>query len=217
MGMVPYHPMLALQHERHRLVRDGLIEDTLFLLQHPPVITLGRNARGEHVRADAPVLRGRGIEVVSTRRGGDVTYHAPGQIVGYPIVRLRVREQDVRRFVFHLEELLIRTVSDFGISARRIESLRGIWVGDAKLAAIGVRLARWTTMHGFALNVDLDLSGFDLIVPCGIRDRGTTSLAALLGVAPPRAEVEDRLAFHAGDVLQRDVYEGAASAWTMAT
>ena len=143
------------------------------------------------------------VDLERTGRGGEAMYHAPGQVVGYPILHLRPGERDVRAYVWRIEELLIRTVADFGVSAGRVEGLRGIWVDGQKIAAIGVRLSRWTTMHGFALNVSTDLSGFGLIVPCGIRDREVTSLERVLGTAPRLEVVLDRLTHHAAQVLGR--------------
>ncbi|MEK7703782.1 MAG: lipoyl(octanoyl) transferase LipB [Myxococcota bacterium] len=203
MGRVPYRPMLALQEQRHAEVKAGVAEDTLFLLEHEPVLTTGKNRGAEHVLASMLTLAARGIEVVETSRGGDVTYHGPGQLVGYPIVKLRPGEQDIRRYVERLEEILIRTAADFGVLATRVEGLRGIWVGDSKLAAVGVRIAEWTTLHGFALNVEPQPDGFALIVPCGLHGRGVTSLAQLLGTAPCMEEVRTRVAHHAGAVLRR--------------
>lgn len=208
MGRVPYGPMLALQEERHRAVADGVGPETLFLLEHEPVVTLGKNAAGAHVLHPEPELARRGVELFATGRGGDVTYHGPGQIVGYPILALGEGEQDIKGYVYKLEEVLIRTVSDFGVSATRVDGLRGIWVGNDKIGAIGVRIARWTTLHGFALNVMTDLSGFALIVPCGLVGRGVTSLAQLRGSqAPSLREVEDRIILHAGTIFGRSTSE----------
>ena len=207
MGMTAYGTMLGLQEKRHCEVRDGLQDDTLFLLEHLPVITTGKNTGTGHILANGEELNRRGVTHYETGRGGDVTYHGPGQIVGYPIVELQDSERDIRRFVGCLEEVLIRTAADFGVKAERVQGLRGIWVGNDKLAAIGVRISRWTTMHGFALNVSTELSGFDLIVPCGLHGRGVTSLQKLLGEAPPLGIVEDRLSSHAAEVLGRQAYD----------
>jgi lipoyl(octanoyl) transferase len=147
------------------------------------------------------VLAARGVEVHETGRGGDITYHGPGQIVGYPIIDLKPDRCDVHRYVRDLEEVLIRTSADYGIDATRVEGLTGVWVGRDKLAAIGVRIARWITSHGFAFNVTTDLGYFDLIVPCGIANRSVTSLARLLGHPVDRQEVEDRIATHFGEVF----------------
>lgn len=211
MGTIGYEPMHELQKQRQADVRDGSQDDTLFLLEHSPVITAGKNTGRDNILASAQELERLGVELFDSGRGGDVTYHAPGQIVGYPIVRLQEGEKDIRRYVCNLEEVLIRTAKDFGVTARRVEGLRGIWVGNEKLAAIGVRISRWTTMHGFAINVSTDLRGFDLIVPCGLHGRGVTSLEKLLGEAPSLVDVENRLAHHCAEVLGRELQEAEAS------
>jgi lipoyl(octanoyl) transferase len=171
----------------------GRVRDTLLLLEHNPVFTLGRNARRENVLLSEALLRARGFDVFETGRGGDVTYHGPGQVVGYPILDLAPDRRDVHRYVRDLEEVMIRACADYGIAARRIPGLTGTWVGDSKIGAIGVRIARWVTSHGFAFNVTTDLSPFGLIVPCGIRERGVTSLERLLGRPLPMDEVVSRL------------------------
>jgi lipoyl(octanoyl) transferase len=183
------------------------VDDVLLLVEHPHVLTLGVRGDGgrSHILASADTLNSRGVEVHETGRGGDITYHGPGQIVGYPIVDLQPDRCDVHRYVRDLEEVLIRTAADYGVSARRVDGLTGVWVGDEKLAAIGVRIARWVTSHGFALNVTTDLGYFDLIVPCGIAGRGVTSLARLLGRPVERTEVEDRIGRHFCDVFERAV------------
>jgi lipoyl(octanoyl) transferase len=191
-----------------RLVADrqgGRISDTLLLLEHDPVFTLGRNARRENLLLAEELLRARGFEVFETGRGGDVTYHGPGQIVGYPILDLSPDRRDVHRYVRDLEEILIRTCRDYAVKAGRIPGLTGVWVGEEKIAAIGVRIARWVTSHGFALNVATDLAPFRLIVPCGIADRGVTSLERLLGAPLPLPEVMEGLAAHAARVFGREI------------
>ena len=195
-GTVPYRTALERQQDLVRSRQAGDIPDQLVLLEHPPVITVGVSGRGRpgHVLAPADRLREHGIEVMEVPRGGDVTYHGPGQLVGYPILSLRPDRCDVHRYVRDLEEVLIRTAARFGVEAGRIDGLTGIWVGREKLAAIGVRLSRWVTSHGFALNVATDLDHFRLIVPCGLAGYGVTSLARLLGTAPPWAEVEATVA-----------------------
>jgi lipoyl(octanoyl) transferase len=176
--------------------RRGDIPDQLLLLEHPPVITLGVKVRNDrtHVLATPERLAALGVELHETGRGGDVTYHGPGQVVGYPILDLRPDRCDVHAYVRDLEEVMIRAARVFGVEAARVAGLTGIWVGSEKLAAIGVRISRWITSHGFAFNVNTDLSHFDLIIPCGITDRGVTSLQKLLGRPVPIAEVEEALA-----------------------
>ena len=200
-----YRDALALQRA---LVEDrirGAIDDTLLLVEHPHVLTLGVRGDGgrSHILAAPELLRARGVEVHEAGRGGDITYHGPGQVVGYPIVSLKPDRQDVHRYVRDLEEVLIRTSGDYGIEAGRVQGLTGVWVRSEKLAAIGVRIARWVTSHGFAFNVTTDLEYFNLIVPCGIGDRGVTSLARLLGRAIDRREVEDHIVAHFCGVFDR--------------
>lgn len=191
LGLVDYQAALDLQKDLVEQRKQGLIPDQLLLLEHPHVITLGaRNHNASSNVLETPeALARRGVAVFETGRGGDVTYHGPGQLVGYPIIELQRDRRDVHRYVRDLEEVLIEAVSDFGIAASRIPGLTGIWVGDHKLAAIGVRISRWVTSHGFALNVSTDLSNFGLIVPCGITDKGVTSMERLLGRPVPMAEV----------------------------
>jgi len=179
------------------------VGDLLLFAEHPHVLTLGVRGDGgrSHILATAEALARRGIEVHETGRGGDITYHGPGQIVGYPIVDLKPDRCDVHRYVRDLEDVLIRTAADYGLDAGRVEGLTGVWVGREKLAAIGVRISRWITSHGFALNVSTNLDYFDLIIPCGIPDRGVTSLERLLGRPIDSLEVQDRLANHLSSVF----------------
>ncbi len=198
LGLMPYADALALQRSLVEERRVGTIGDQLLFVEHPHVLTLGVRGDGGrgHILATPEVLAARGVAVYETGRGGDVTYHGPGQIVGYPIVDLNPDRRDVHRYVRDLEEVLILTAADYGIRAERVAGLTGVWVGREKLAAIGVRIARWITSHGFAFNVTTDMEYFDLIVPCGIADRGVTSLSRLLGRDVQRADVEDRIAAH---------------------
>lgn len=202
LGRVGYADGLELQAQLVADRQAGRIPDTLLLLEHDPVFTLGRNARKENVLFAEDALRARGFDVFETGRGGDVTYHGPGQLVGYPILDLSPDRRDVHRYVRNLEEVMIRTCRDYGIEAGRIPGLTGTWVGHEKIGAIGVRISRWITSHGFAFNVATDLSPFSLIVPCGIPDRGVTSLERLLQRAVPLPEVMDRLAAHFVGVLR---------------
>lgn len=214
LGLARYGEALALQRALVEERRAGRVPDLLLLLQHPPVITLGVRGDGgrSHIVASAERLAELGVEISETGRGGDVTYHGPGQIVGYPIVDLRPDRCDVHRYVRDVEEVMIRACADYGVDARRIDGLTGAWVGDRKIGAIGVRISRWITSHGFAFNVNTDLDSFDLIVPCGLADRGVTSLEQLLGRRLPIGEVEDALAHHAGAVFDRQVTPAAVPA-----
>ena len=197
LGLVGYDDALGMQRELVEERRAGRIGDTLLLLEHPPVITLGVKTRGNptHIVASSDELTAAGVTVHETGRGGDITYHGPGQLVGYPILDLRPDRCDVHRYVRDLEEVLILAIREFGIEGRRVTGLTGVWVGpegrEEKIAAIGVRISRWITSHGFALNVATDLRHFRLIVPCGIADRGVTSIERLLGRSVAMPDVED--------------------------
>jgi lipoyl(octanoyl) transferase len=196
LGRVDYTAALDLQRHLVEERRAGRIADTLLLLEHPPVITLGVKTRGatSNIRASADELAADGVTVHETGRGGDVTYHGPGQLVGYPIIDLNPDHRDVHQYVRDLEEMLIGAVAEFRVAAGRVKGLTGVWAGppgsENKLAAIGVRISRWITSHGFALNVGTDLRHFELIVPCGIVDRGVTSLEQLVGGRVEMADVE---------------------------
>lgn len=196
-GCVPYVEALELQRRIAAERSAGRAPDTLLLLQHPPTITLGVRADPAHILLPADELARRRVAVVQSDRGGDVTYHAPGQIVGYPILKLSQHGGDLGRYVRGVEEVIIRTLAAYGLEGERVPGLTGVWVegGRAKICAIGVRLsAAGVTSHGFALNVCPDLAGFAQIVPCGIGDRAVTSLAQLLGPAVPAEEaVADEL------------------------
>ena len=205
LGRLPYAEGLELQAQLVAERQAGRIDDTLLLLEHDPVFTLGRNARAENVLHSEEALRARGFDVFETGRGGDVTYHGPGQVVGYPILHLAPDRCDVHRYVRDLEEVLIRTCADYGVEARRVAGMTGAWVGDDKIGAIGVRIARWVTSHGFAFNVATDLTPFDLIVPCGIRGRGVTSLTRVIDRDVPLGDVAEALAGHLAAVLGRRI------------
>jgi lipoyl(octanoyl) transferase len=209
LGCVPYAEALALQRSLVEERRAGAIPDTLLLLEHPHVLTLGVRGDGgrSHILASDEALASRGIEIHETGRGGDITYHGPGQIVGYPIIDLDPDRRDVHRYVRDLEAVLIGVAADYGIEAGRVEGLTGVWVGNEKLAAIGVRIARWITSHGFALNVNTALDHFELIVPCGIADRGVTSLERLLGRPVATAEVELRIIEQFANVFYMNVLQ----------
>ncbi len=206
LGLVSYADGLELQR---RLVEDrkaDRIPDTLLLLQHPHVLTVGVKKDGRsHILASPDRLSSLGVDVFETGRGGDVTYHGPGQLVGYPILDLNPDRRDVHLYVRDLEEVMIRVCGDYGIEAGRSKGFSGAWVADEKIGAIGVRISRWVTSHGFAFNVTTDVNFFSLIVPCGIADRGVTSLQALLGRGPSMTEVEDRFVRHFAAVFNLSV------------
>jgi lipoyl(octanoyl) transferase len=206
LGTVSYPEALAAQRALVEERRAGRVGDLLLLLEHPAVITLGVKGDGgrSNVVATPERLAELGIAVEETGRGGDVTYHGPGQIVGYPIIDLRPDRQDVHRYVRDLEEVMIRTCADYGLEAGRIQGLTGAWIGAEKIGAIGVRISRWITSHGFAFNVSTRLDHFQLIVPCGISDRGVTSLEKATGRAIAQEEVEARLVHHFASVFERE-------------
>jgi len=211
LGRVDYAEATAIQEECARLVKAGG-EEQLLLIEHPPVITLGRNARGEDVLSGEEALRERGVSIAHTNRGGQVTYHGPGQLVGYPILDLSPDRRDVERYLRDLEEVLIRTLVRFDVRASRIAGLTGVWVGHDKIASIGVHLSRWVTTHGFALNVSTDLEPFSLIVPCGLRACAVTSVERLIGRTLPLEEVAAALVGEFACVFGREMVPQVAGA-----
>ena len=194
-----------MQCEKVAARKAGTIPDTLLLLEHPHVYTLGRNARRENVLVSAEFLRSRGAEVFDTDRGGDVTYHGPGQLVGYPIIDLTHHRRDIAWYMRSLEEVFIRAATGYGIEAGRMPSATGVWVGNDKLVAMGVHISRWITSHGFAFNLNTDLRYFDWIVPCGLVGKGVTSLARLLGRPVDIGEVASRVAKTFGEVFNVEI------------
>jgi lipoyl(octanoyl) transferase len=212
----------ALQHALLALRTAQEIGDVVLLLEHDPVITSGRSAKGANVLFTAEALRTRGVDLVDTGRGGDVTFHGPGQLVGYPILDLKPDRQDLRRYVRQLAELMILVAREHGVEAGTVDGLIGVWVDRdrpevwatapwattlAKIGAIGVRVSRWITMHGFALNLDVELGYFDLIVPCGIREHPVASIRSLTGSAPSVAEAARSLAPKLREALDLDLEE----------
>jgi lipoyl(octanoyl) transferase len=206
LGVVRYAEALAMQRALVEERKADRIPDLLLLLQHPAVITVGVKGDGgrSNILATPERLAALGIEISETGRGGDVTYHGPGQVVGYPILDLRPDRCDVHRYVRDLEEVMIRACADYGVRAERITGLTGAWVGREKIGAIGVRISRWVTSHGFAFNVTTDLAHFQLIVPCGIADGGVTSLEKATGRRVSIEQAEDALVTHLCDVFARD-------------
>lgn len=196
LGCIAYGDAHALQERLVEARKAGTLGDTVLLLEHPKVITMGRKASREHILMSGEALREGGYELHETGRGGDVTFHGPGQLVVYPIIDLKPDREDVRRYVRDLEETMIRVCADYGVNAERSEGLNGTWVGQRKVGAVGVRISQWVTMHGMALNVNTDLSSFAAIVPCGITDRGVTSLSQELQRPLAFDEVADKTVRH---------------------
>ena len=204
LGLVAYADGLELQRRLVEERKADRIPDTLLLLQHPHVLTVGVKKDGRsHILASPERLTSLGVDVFETGRGGDVTYHGPGQLVGYPIINLDPDRRDVHRYVRDLEEVMIRVCADYGLEAGRVKGFSGAWIGDEKIGAIGVRISRWITSHGFAFNVTTDVDFFKLIVPCGIADKGVTSLASKLERQPSMEEVEYRFVLHFASVFER--------------
>ena len=200
LGRVDYEPALALQKQTELAVKNGTQPDTLLLLEHPHTLTIGRRGDSSAILLDQDQLKQRNVTLFETNRGGKVTYHGLGQVVGYPIINLSPHREDVHRYVRDLEEVLIRTLSDFGVNAFRIEGLTGVHTSRGKVAAIGVHIARWVTTHGFALNVNTDLSYFNLIIAC--EGEPVTSLEELLGSETKLSVVEDRIVEHFAEVFE---------------
>jgi len=209
LGRIPYREALDLQRRAVAARAAGATSDAIYFAEHEPVLTVGRAGHPENLVASEASLRARGVEVVPIERGGDITYHGPGQILAYPILALAELPagRDLHRYLRDLEEVLIGMLASYGIAADRRPPYTGVWVGDRKVAAIGVAVRRWITFHGFALNVDPDLGHFAWIHPCGIRDLGVTSMRELLGQAPPRAEVLARLREGFARIWDRSVVE----------
>jgi lipoyl(octanoyl) transferase len=211
LGLMGYAQAWTLQKRVVAARKAGAVDDFLMLCEHPHVITQGRNGKREHLLASEHVLQQKGVEFHATDRGGDITYHGPGQILGYPILNLGAIRRDVVWYVRMLEEAMIQATAELGVAAKRVEGKTGIWAGyenaEEKLAAIGVHISRWVTSHGFAYNVSTDLRYFDLIVPCGIADRKATSLEKLLGRSVKQEEIAPRIAKHFGDVFGLELKE----------
>ena len=209
-GTQPYGEMLELQRSVARARIGGEIDqDVLLLVEHPPVITLGRSSKDAHLLANPDQLRARGVDVFEVERGGDVTFHGPGQLVGYPIIDLKRHRQDLHWYLRQVEELLIRALAKFGIEGERVAQRTGVWTRGKKVASIGVHAREWVTWHGFALNVSTELSYFDLIVPCGIPDVQMTSLQRELGTAVSARDTSAIVAQSAANVFDLELRVGA--------
>jgi lipoate-protein ligase B len=202
LGLTAYHRAWQLQKDLHRERLEVAIPDTLLLLEHPPTFTLGKSGSLDNVLVPVEELDRRGISLFFIDRGGDVTYHGPGQIVGYPIFDLRLRGKDIRRFIFDIEETIIRTLRDFAIEAGRDETHPGVWREGEEIAAIGLSVRRWVSMHGFALNVNTTPGHFSLINPCGFTDRRAASMAEVLDRRVNMEDVEERLLKHFSEVFR---------------
>lgn len=208
LGIVDY--VLAHDLQKKILLEriDDKCPDHLILLQHNPVITIGRSGDNKNILASKTLLESFGITVHEIERGGDVTYHGPGQLTGYPIIDLRSYQKDVHWYLRQLEEVIIRFLSDYNIAGKRVSGYTGVWVGDEKIAAIGVAVKRWVTYHGFALNVNPDLSHFKLINPCGITDKEVTSIVKILGHDVSMEEVEDKVVSAFAEVFSVEILNG---------
>jgi lipoyl(octanoyl) transferase len=206
LGLIDYMEAFDLQNKLLQLRQQDLIDDTLLLLEHPAVLTIGRSGHRSNLLIPEEELNRRGVSVYDVNRGGDITYHGPGQIVGYPIVGLASMGKDIRVFVRNLEEVFIRLLDrEYGIPAGRDPEHTGVWVGEEKITAIGLAVKRWVTQHGFAFNVNTDLSHFAWIVPCGIVDKGVTSIAARLGEPQDIQKVKKQTAEYFGLVYKREI------------
>ena len=217
LGHIPYKQAWDIQRGVHKqlidqklTVRDNpnlkkKIPDSLIFVEHPHVYTLGKSGDAANLLKGAAELKNIDAEFIENDRGGDITYHGPGQIVGYPILDLDRYFTDVHKYLRYLEEVIIKTCADYGVEAGRIESLTGVWVGDEKICAMGIRCSRWITMHGFAFNVNTDLTYFDHIVPCGIRDKNVTSLSKILGETINMHNVKTRIAHHFSKEFSADI------------
>lgn len=203
-----YKQTLDLQKKIFSLVQKNAIDDVLILNEHEHVYTIGKSGDDNHLLASEEELELNGANVFHIDRGGDITYHGPGQLVGYPILNLENYYLDIHRYLRDLEEVIILTLQDFGIEGKRNNDFTGVWVGENKIAAIGVKVSKWITMHGFAFNVNTDLSYFDRIIPCGIFHKGVTSLEKLLGKKIAMKEVEESVIKNFGDVFQRTMMQG---------
>jgi len=210
---VPYGEAWDLQYRLHSLRREGKIEDTLLLLEHPHTYTLGKTADRANLIGSDQYLEENGIKVFEIDRGGDITYHGPGQLVGYPIIDLQKWKPDSHLYLRTLEEMMIDVLADYGITAGRKDGFTGVWISEEKIAAIGIKISRWVTMHGFAFNINTDLNLFSGIIPCGIKDKEVTSLSKILGreidMDEIKSKIKNRFAFHFGhdDILEKTLHQ----------
>jgi len=211
LGVLPYLDAFALQKDAVRERQGGTQIDHLYFVEHPHVFTIGRNADGSAIIADQRTVSDRNVDTVETDRGGDVTYHGPGQLVGYPIIQLEDGRRDIRRYVHDLEEVLIRTLSDFDVLSSRDDEHRGVWTEQGKIASVGIRISRWVTCHGFALNVNTDLSYFSMLNPCGIANCEMASISMINKQVVPMRDVMLSITSHFGNILGRDMIANSLS------
>lgn len=202
LGLTRYQTVWDLQKKLFDLRVAGEIDDILLLNEHHPVYTLGKSSDDNHLLAEQVELERQGIDLHHIDRGGDVTFHGPGQLVGYPIMSIAGERADVHRYLRDIEEVIIRTLAEYGIAATRDSDFTGVWVGNNKIAALGIKVSHWVTMHGFALNINTDLAYFDRIIPCGIFHKGVTSMERLLGRRVPLEEIAERIIFHIGQIFE---------------
>jgi lipoate-protein ligase B len=215
LGLVSYEKAYDLQKKFHKFRGEGRIDDLLILLEHTPVITIGRKGKRDNVLVSEEFLQTKGIRVLEIDRGGDVTIHCPGQIVGYPILDLKFHGKSIHRYLRNLEEVIIRSLKAYGVDAQRIENYTGVWAGGRKIASIGIGIKGWVTFHGFALNINSDLSYFSLIRPCGFEGRMVTSLTEILGRTVDPASIRSYLIEHFGEVFNLQMEEDGKEVSTL--
>ncbi len=205
LGRKPYSQVHGFQLELIEKRRIGEIPDQLLLVEHPPVITIGRGGSQDNIRVSQEVLKENNISVHHIERGGDVTYHGPGQLVGYPILNLKEHEQDLHWLLRSYEDVILKVLEKHGIQGKRLKEYPGVWVDDKKIAAIGVAVKKWVTYHGFAFNINPNMEHFKYIIPCGIKDRGVTSLKLILGSEPPWEEIQTEVIMAFGETFNREM------------
>ena len=215
LGLVNYEKAYYLQKRLHKFRREGRIDDILILLEHEPVVTIGRGGKKDNILVSEEFLQSKGIRVFEIDRGGDVTLHCPGQLVGYPILDLKFHGENIHRYLRNLEEVIIRSLKVYGIDGQRIENHTGVWVGEKKIASIGIGIKGWVTFHGFSLNINSDLSYFSLIRPCGFESRAVTSMSEILGSPVEPKDFHYQLIEHFGKVFNLQMEEDYKQISTM--
>jgi len=215
LGLVNYEKAYYLQKRLHKFRREGRIDDVLILLEHEPVVTIGRRGKKDNILVSEEFLQSKGIRVFEIDRGGDVTLHCPGQLVGYPILDLKFHGENIHRYLRNLEEVIIRSLKVYGVDGQRIENHTGVWVGEKKIASIGIGIKGWVTFHGFSLNINSDLSYFSLIRPCGFESRAVTSMSEILGSPVEPKDFHYQLIEHFGEVFNLQMEEDYKQISTM--